>query len=102
LRLRLLTRDDQVPAAKAVIRHPQQRVGVRQQVDSGDVGLFVGNMVHEAGSWCFLSNQWVTGIQETGHPDCGSPSSDNDGRAISATVFHDVSLHGSGSAAQAH
>ena len=48
----MLAGDDHVDAIvgpQAVIADPEQRVGVRRQVDADDVGLLVGNEVDEAG-----------------------------------------------------
>ena len=39
---------DVVAAAQAVVRHRQQRVGVRRQVHPDDVGFLVHHMVEEA------------------------------------------------------
>ena len=50
LRLRLLAGDDDVdavPAAQAVVGHPQQGVGVGRQIDPHDVGLLVHHVVDE-------------------------------------------------------
>ncbi|MGY3465331.1 hypothetical protein ACVW0I_002202 [Bradyrhizobium sp. LM6.11] len=52
LRRRLLAGDDHVDAiigAQAMVRDPQQRVGIRREVDADDVGLLVGDEIDEAG-----------------------------------------------------
>ena len=52
LPFRLLAGDDQVDvvaAAQAMVRHRQQAIRVRRQIDPHDIGLLVGDMVDEAG-----------------------------------------------------
>ena len=39
---------DIVTAAQAVVRHRQQRVRIRGQIDANDLGLFVDDMIDEA------------------------------------------------------
>ena len=46
----LLTRNNDigvVPAPQAVVRHREQRIGVRRQIDADDLGLLVDHMVDE-------------------------------------------------------
>ena len=52
LRRRVLARDDDVDvvaAAQAVVHHREQAIGVRRQIDAHDLGLFINDMVNEAG-----------------------------------------------------
>ncbi len=55
LRMRLLVDHDQihaVPRGEHVLRHHQERVGVRWQIDAGDAARQREHRVDQAGPWC--------------------------------------------------
>ena len=52
MRRGLLARDDHIDAvisAKAMIGDPEQRIGIRWQIDADDIGLLVGDEIDKAG-----------------------------------------------------